>query len=549
MRRERRERIVGDLRLRAGDRADERGFADVREAEQADVGHHLQLEAELPLFARLARLGAARGAIVGRREMDVAAPAFAALRDDDLPARRVDVEQKLAALAIEHLRADRDAHDVVLRAAAVHVLAVTVLAVLRAQRPGVGKVEERREALVGLKHDIAAATPVPTRRAAEGDEFLPPEGDRAVSAFAGGDVHFARVDELHRSRDTTSRDSPPMKIHHLNLVTMCPFGGRLVSGGQGPVLATGELVAHALLVETPRDGLVLVDTGIGLDDMRAPRRRLGIGFFELARPRLDLEQTAARQVERLGFKREDVRHIVPTHLDVDHAGGLPDFPDAKVHVHRKERDAALTRPTFKERERYRPKQLAHGPKWEVYDDGGDTWRGLGALKAIAEDVLLASRCLVTRAGTLPSPFASPNQGRPNGSCIAATPISFISRRTTPRAVRRSSPSSSARSRGTTRSAAPTRSASASSTASTGGAFASSPRTIRTNTARSRRPAAIAAAGCPEVPRPTRRQRSRSLRERDLAPKVDVSHARSERAGCRWAYIRPAFLVDRPDSST
>ena len=47
-----------------------------------------------------------------------------------------------------------------------------------------------------------------------------------------------------------------MKIHHLNLCTMCPFGGRLVSGGQGSVLARGELVVHALLVETPRDGLL-----------------------------------------------------------------------------------------------------------------------------------------------------------------------------------------------------------------------------------------------------------------------------------------------------
>ena len=35
-----------------------------------------------------------------------------------------------------------------------------------------------------------------------------------------------------------------------------------------------------------------------------------------------------------GFRREDVRHILVTHLDFDHAGGLPDFPDAVVHVQR-----------------------------------------------------------------------------------------------------------------------------------------------------------------------------------------------------------------------
>lgn len=179
-----------------------------------------------------------------------------------------------------------------------------------------------------------------------------------------------------------------MKIHHLNLCTMCPFGGRLVSGGPTPVWGTGELVIHALLVETERDGLVLVDTGIGLEDVRRPIRRLGLGFVELARPRLVEEHTAARQVERLGFKRADVRHVVCTHLDVDHAGGLPDFPDAKVHVHRREHDAAMARATFKEKERYKKVQFTHNPKWELHDEGGDAWFGLQGLRAVSEDILL-----------------------------------------------------------------------------------------------------------------------------------------------------------------
>jgi glyoxylase-like metal-dependent hydrolase (beta-lactamase superfamily II) len=43
-------------------------------------------------------------------------------------------------------------------------------------------------------------------------------------------------------------------------------------------------------------------------------------------------ETAAHQIERLGFRREDIRHIVITHLDVDHIGGLSDYPDAHIHV-------------------------------------------------------------------------------------------------------------------------------------------------------------------------------------------------------------------------
>ena len=179
-----------------------------------------------------------------------------------------------------------------------------------------------------------------------------------------------------------------MKVHHLNLCTMCPFGGRLLSGGERSIFSPGEMVAHVLLIETPRDGLVLVDTGMGLDDVRSPNERIGRVFLMLSRPTLREEDTAVRQVERLGFSRRDVRHVIVTHLDVDHAGGLPDFPDAKVHVHRREHAAAMAPQTFNERQRYSKAQLAHGPKWELHEDGGDRWFGLDGLKVIADDILL-----------------------------------------------------------------------------------------------------------------------------------------------------------------
>jgi glyoxylase-like metal-dependent hydrolase (beta-lactamase superfamily II) len=179
-----------------------------------------------------------------------------------------------------------------------------------------------------------------------------------------------------------------LKVHHLNLCTMCPFGGRLLSGGTSSVLSSGELIVHALLIETPHDGLVLVDTGVGLADVRSPVRRLGAGFLAFARPRLREEQTAIRQVERLGFSARDVRHVVVTHLDVDHAGGIEDFPEAKVHVHRVEQRAAIRPGTLNERHRYRAVHFASSPRWELHDEGGDSWFGLSSLKVIMDDVLL-----------------------------------------------------------------------------------------------------------------------------------------------------------------
>src|SRR5271165_578172 len=151
-----------------------------------------------------------------------------------------------------------------------------------------------------------------------------------------------------------------MRIHHLNCGSMCPRGGRFFGGSGGP-WAIAPMCCHCLLVEG-EDGLILVDTGLGVEDVADPRR-LGRIFTALVRPRLDVAETALRQVADLGFRIDDVRHIVPTHLDLDHAGGLVDFPSATVHVHARELSAASA-PTWRERERYRPAQLKPVANWD-----------------------------------------------------------------------------------------------------------------------------------------------------------------------------------------
>jgi glyoxylase-like metal-dependent hydrolase (beta-lactamase superfamily II) len=95
------------------------------------------------------------------------------------------------------------------------------------------------------------------------------------------------------------------------------------------------------------DGLVLIDTGFGLDDMRNVRQ-LGMAFNIAFRPQAREAETAIEQLRALGFQPEDVREIVVTHLDLDHAGGLPDFPGANVHVLSRELHAAL-QPSLRER--------------------------------------------------------------------------------------------------------------------------------------------------------------------------------------------------------
>ena len=171
-----------------------------------------------------------------------------------------------------------------------------------------------------------------------------------------------------------------MRVHHLNCGLMRPVGGSLFDGfSKGP---TAELTCHCLLVETDR-GLVLVDTGFGLRDMARPYSRLSPIFIHLDRIQLDPDLTAVRQIVALGFSPRDVRHIVMTHLDFDHAGGLEDFPDATVHVMEAELEAAWRRDGIIARERYPWEQLDEVQHWMTYRPGGGRWYGFEAVRELA----------------------------------------------------------------------------------------------------------------------------------------------------------------------
>jgi glyoxylase-like metal-dependent hydrolase (beta-lactamase superfamily II) len=184
---------------------------------------------------------------------------------------------------------------------------------------------------------------------------------------------------------------PPMRVHHLNCISTCPLGGRLMDGQTKSIVERGHLTCHCLLIET-QDGLVLVDTGFGLRDVDNPKSRLSKFFLTLVRPEFREEMTAIRQVERLGFKASDVRHIILTHLDFDHAGGLDDFPHADVHMLQQERDYAVLQKTWLDRQRFRPQQWSTRGNWRVYEvDKGESWFGfehVHRLEGLTPDLVL-----------------------------------------------------------------------------------------------------------------------------------------------------------------
>jgi glyoxylase-like metal-dependent hydrolase (beta-lactamase superfamily II) len=168
-----------------------------------------------------------------------------------------------------------------------------------------------------------------------------------------------------------------LEVHHINCGTMCPIGGRLFDGFSKGL--TSELGCHCLLIETDQ-GLVLVDTGFGLQDVRDPHSRLSRFFLNFNNIKLREHETAIRRIQALGFDPRDVRHIVMTHLDFDHAGGISDFPNARVHVLKSELEHAAHPNSWLDRNRFRHEQWDMEKHWRTYSSGGEKWFGFDSVR-------------------------------------------------------------------------------------------------------------------------------------------------------------------------
>ncbi len=181
-----------------------------------------------------------------------------------------------------------------------------------------------------------------------------------------------------------------MKIYHLNCGSISPLYPRLQS------------IVYCLLVETD-DGLVLVDTGFGVQDYLKPTRMMD-GFLRLMGVPCNVEETAIYQVQALGYEPQDVRHIVFTHLHLDHAGGMRDFPNANIHVFKNEYESAMSPRGLVERGRDSA-HWAHNPKWVLYDQVDGEWFGFPRLSVLG--------------GNTPDIYLIPLPGHTRGHCGVA----------------------------------------------------------------------------------------------------------------------------------
>lgn len=137
-----------------------------------------------------------------------------------------------------------------------------------------------------------------------------------------------------------------------------------------------EFPVFAYIVEHP-DGLIAIDTGL-TSRVRVPRvqRMMSIPF-----PVIEPGDEIHSQMRAKGLHTEDVRRVVLTHLDWDHAGGLEHFPNAEILVHRPEHEYASK---MMGKLRYQPKLW---PSWfapTLYDLDPEPYGPFPESKALTE---------------------------------------------------------------------------------------------------------------------------------------------------------------------
>lgn len=94
------------------------------------------------------------------------------------------------------------------------------------------------------------------------------------------------------------------------------------------------------LIQHPK-GTLLFDTGNAKAVAVDARKHWGVAV-DAYEPIMSREQYCVDQLATIGIKPEEIKYIVLSHLHLDHAGGLADFPNAKILVQRTEMEWAYT---------------------------------------------------------------------------------------------------------------------------------------------------------------------------------------------------------------
>jgi glyoxylase-like metal-dependent hydrolase (beta-lactamase superfamily II) len=121
----------------------------------------------------------------------------------------------------------------------------------------------------------------------------------------------------------------------------------------------------AFLVEHPGAGVILIDTGLHPSVAVDPRQNFGrLLGFNYRGLKMNAEQAAPAQLRARGLDAADVRFVLMTHMHVDHASAVSEFPNATFVMSKQEWD---TLADGKVTEGYVKRQFDYGFDYRTFD--------------------------------------------------------------------------------------------------------------------------------------------------------------------------------------
>jgi N-acyl homoserine lactone hydrolase len=135
----------------------------------------------------------------------------------------------------------------------------------------------------------------------------------------------------------------------------------------------------AFLLEHPGAGPVLIDSGLHPSVAVKPAESLGrVGALAFRGLKMDPGQALPAQLRERGIDPADVGTVVMTHMHVDHASGISQFPEATFVVSRAEWEAATTQGAL---HGYEKRQFDHAFDYRLLDFDGEAVReGAGSAR-------------------------------------------------------------------------------------------------------------------------------------------------------------------------
>ena len=130
-----------------------------------------------------------------------------------------------------------------------------------------------------------------------------------------------------------------------------------------------DIPVVSFLVQHPSAGAVLIDTGLHPSCAVDPKQNLGrVGALAFPDLRMDAKQAVTEQLRARGIQHTDVKLVVMTHLHIDHASAMSEFPNATFVFSAREWEAATESRNWQHG--YRTRQFDHGFDYRTLDFEG-----------------------------------------------------------------------------------------------------------------------------------------------------------------------------------